>query len=523
MSDFGIASRQRAWVPLVQRLVPSLHDEIVAQIVEYVIGSSWTPSQISTEEMCAKIHRTHGPHPALQPPANGYCGFMKLPVEIRGQILAEELLSQDTTIRPTCVDSEDGLSTKPRIKTADGKTKPIPNRMSDLMMINEQIKAEIADIIYEHRTFEIHVHEGIRDGGIEFINTGRQPLQYQHETNDQRFWKFTDGEHDFGFKRLKKIKVIIFPDNIRTEDRHTATNTYLMNLALCRLLDRAIGGEARKNRITNIEISFADAVAGRAHAQSGRRAIVGVENYWWDLDRSQPRITSIHNLANVELVLRPYSTLTGCHRAKVILPYRVRDHAESIRFASKLEHSMMSMMVIGFDIDDELEHKIEVSRAALEEYIMHSLYGSKDHFDVAEITDEELWEDFPEAYEEAVEMGTKHEMSSKSSMEGGFGKKQKMMGDEDAGGHGMTTRAKSYDRSQHGEYSWEAQASSGRTLADAGEAVRPEIQRSQSTPAGSVDTSDLQTQGLPSSASLLGNLHLERQARRQQTRSTAGT
>ena len=130
---------------------------------------------------------------------------MKLPTEIRKAIFAESLPVKDILIQPEC---NDHLIKKSVDK--DGKVMPKRNRASDLMTINHIIKDEIALVLYEERNFAIHVHEGIRDGGIEFLNVGRQPLQYQDNLSDSRFTKFTcDG--DFGFHRLKRIHITVYP------------------------------------------------------------------------------------------------------------------------------------------------------------------------------------------------------------------------------------------------------------------------------------------------------------------------
>ena len=74
------------------------------------------------------------------------------------------------------------------------------------MVLNKQICDEISEVLYEERIFVIHVHEGLHKGGIELLETGRQPLQFRTE-DDTRFWKFSKDEQ-FGFDRLKVCFVI---------------------------------------------------------------------------------------------------------------------------------------------------------------------------------------------------------------------------------------------------------------------------------------------------------------------------
>ena len=132
-------------------------------------------------------------HPALQPPRNGCCLFMELPAELRRDIFSYELAARDVIFTPTC-GTEDH-----KVEKLDKDGKPLPvrrNRASDLMVINKQICSEIATVLYEERTFEIHCHEGLRHGGIEVLDAGRQKLQYREEIfEDTRFARFLHGEN----------------------------------------------------------------------------------------------------------------------------------------------------------------------------------------------------------------------------------------------------------------------------------------------------------------------------------------
>jgi hypothetical protein len=206
-------------------------------------------------------------HPALKPLPFGKCMLFKLPAELRRKIFAEYLPAKDKIIEPVC--------TKAREIARDLKRKPKHNTTSDLLVLNKKLKDEITLCVYAERVFAIHVHEGIHTGGIEFLDSGRQPLQYKEADTDDRFARFDTGK-EFSFHELKKIEVTIFPP---TEDsRHSALNTYYMNHALARMLER--GGE--NGAIVSLTINFASQPEGEAHNQHSRRGIMRGEHWWWD-------------------------------------------------------------------------------------------------------------------------------------------------------------------------------------------------------------------------------------------------
>ena len=375
--------------------------------------------------------------PAYTPPPTGECPLLKLPTELRREIFAESLPARDAVHCPDCDDDE---ATSSKKKDNDGK-RGKPTGIVGLMLLNRKLRDEVAEVVYEERHFIIHVHEGLRNGGIEFLQTGRQPLQYQDCSEDTRFWKFSSTAKDleFGFPRLKKIKVLIYPAK-EGLGRHTAINTYLMNLALCRLLERS---SEEKSRIKSLTIEFA-------------QPEYGTEGYWWDPIKGKPRVTSIHHLANVELVLRPFSTLTGCHSVSIRLPSEVDRHKRTSDFAAKLERSMMSKDGTLFQ-DDDLEMKIESARSAMEEHVNYMLHGTKYH-EVAKLTEEDMQEkDKPDSDNEDDDnggggggggggrggtKGRKHDRSpfSKENTDDNDSKKQRMAGwyeaAEDAEGNG---------------------------------------------------------------------------------------
>lgn len=358
-----------------------------------------------------------GAHPALKPPRSGACPFMKIPGELRRQILADSLPDRDVVYEPCDIDEQasittliEGIMTRSRSMTKEVMmAKPRHNFLSGLMTLNKTISGEIAEVLYEgesflqinvysmriatatdsyfaERTFAIHIFEGLRHGGIEILNTGRQPLQYQENIGDDRFHKF-GANSEFGFRRLKKIILRIYPT---TEEscRHTAINTYFVNLALCRLLDRSSGD---KHRITSLRIEFPEPKITSKPA--GRASIQRADHYWWNSDDKKPRETSIQFLSNIELVLRPFANLTNCHAVSIELPEKLRTHTGTLNFVADLIASMTSSKRTLF-MDDDLEMKIEAARSAMEDYVFSTLHGNVrmagEKLTEAEMTDDGL-------------------------------------------------------------------------------------------------------------------------------------
>ncbi|KAK5134679.1 hypothetical protein LTR08_006194 [Meristemomyces frigidus] len=326
-------------------------------------------------------------HPALTPPGNGAHPFIKLPFELRFDILSTFTLPSGAEVHPRCTSDVNGWAAP-----SPADKPPRQNGTSDLMVLNKKICDEITSVVYENRVFVLHVHEGIKNGGIEFLDVGRQPLQYKNDISDRRFEKFKRGEK-FGFERLKKLRVDIYPSN--ETNRLVSINTYYMNLSLVTLLERGDGVDKKNakkpNRITNLKITFQSST-DTAQERHGRRAIMNAESYWWDADNDCPRATSIHGIANIELVLIPFSRLR-CHNASIQLPNSLQRHPATRDFVDRLLKTMLSDEVLTDLMDDNFQLQLESGRAAYNSHIMSTLFGNADRFHVPDLTEADLEQD----------------------------------------------------------------------------------------------------------------------------------
>lgn len=350
----------------------------------------------------AKATRDDKAQIAYIPPIDGKCWLERMPNEVFRGIFSEFMPPRDEVIAPTCNDH-------PRAESGDEKSPNPRGQLVDLLTLSKKIRNQLSEIIYEERTFSIHIHQGIRDAGIEFLHVGRQPLQYLDNLDDVRFDKFRTGEM-FGFQRLQKIRILIFPSN--ETSRHTAINTYFMSLALSKLLAR---DGLEKNRIVSIDISFIEPVSSSPHSKSGRAAIMAAENLWWDPDKQRARETSIHGISDLELALRPFANLSAVHNVDILLPYKLQMDPASVSFASALKRSMEAQTPDPNFTSDELERKIESARYGLQDYINKMLFGGT-WAPVPKLTEAEIDADKADGSDDVDQDGTTTDLKPSHSL-----------------------------------------------------------------------------------------------------------
>lgn len=366
--------------------MPQLPAEVQSTIIDMVV-TNWNdrparpPSDPSAPEG----------HPALKPPPSGACPLMSLPAELRRFIFAESLSQRDASFRALCDDKDNDLITRKKRNDQSRKVNKKEHTVANLMTLNRKVCHELCEVMYEERTFVLHVHEGLKTGGVEILSSGRQPLQYQDCVEDTRFAKFAVGD-EFGFARMKKIVIQIFPTT-EDHDRHLALNTHFMNLALCRLLSRPTND---KQRITSIKIEFVTRDTPATN-RTTRAAIMRHEKPW--MDANGPKQSSIHNVSDIELALRPFAILTRCHSASIDLPAYLADDIHLANFVTNLEQSMMSATGTLMP-NDNLERQVEQLREELESHVRFVLHGNRGSTDISKLTDSEMAEDNPADFTE---------------------------------------------------------------------------------------------------------------------------
>ncbi|KAK5695858.1 hypothetical protein LTR97_008278 [Elasticomyces elasticus] len=366
-------------------------------------------------------------HPALTPPRNGSSPFMLIPVEMRRAIFASELTTKDKDVpyAPQC-DTEAHKPTGPVDEKMESTKR---NRASTLMTVNSKIADEIATMLYEERYFVIHVHEGFKTGGVEFLNSRRQMLQYQDEfREDARFARFKHGEK-YGFDRLKKLKIVIHPaSSDEPDNRHIHINTFFMIWALCQLLHNGEYNDEeqmKKTKLTHITIEFAPApVRAVSKSFTGRRAIARADpqNYLWDALAERPSTTSVRNCPDIEVILRPFSILRT-HKVEITLPEKLGGHMPTVEFVARLQRRMRSSQgnedIYDHDfMNEEYAHKIRGLSGDFGRYTFELLHSTGRGIRVDGLNSEDMAEDGQdeEDYEDDEEDGKRDlsPMSKKS-------------------------------------------------------------------------------------------------------------
>ncbi|KAK4555799.1 hypothetical protein LTR86_007019 [Recurvomyces mirabilis] len=393
-------------------------------------------------------------HPAEKPPRIG-CPLLKLPLELRRHIFMYELVSPKTC-RPHCCDDKKDCATKhvdridipapqsspslsdsppegcgrslrslglaagvqlaklteptgaPRRKKKSQTTRfessvftasklETRNRATQFMSLCKKLKGEIACILYEERTFTLHIHEGLKHGGIEFVNSGRQKLQYKDEViQDSRFARFNHRE-EHGFDRLKKIKIVIVPPSVdETGLRHPHVHTFFMIWSLCQLLQKSV----EKHKLDFLTIDFAAAPAGTQEL-IGRRAIARSDRYLWDGMAKQPSTTTFDGLPDIEMILRPFAILRA-HNVTVTLPPILDTHAPTKLFITTLEQRILSKIALTAEYDpvllnEDYAHQFRAIHGDWLRFTLSRLYTEgKPEIHVPDLTEQDFQTDINE-------------------------------------------------------------------------------------------------------------------------------
>jgi hypothetical protein len=190
-------------------------------------------------------------NPTFNSPVKVSCPPMSLPTELPRVISATRLVEMDMVLSPHCYDNKDECKLRHLVRDQSKiqARSAHNNPASDIMRLTGETSQEIAELLYEERTFVIHGHEGFRHGGIEFLNSSHLQHQYMDDVDhDGRVPKFEPG-HEFGFRGPRKIKMTSFPAGLDEprEARHVQLVTSLIMNALDGLLYRQpTSGEVKR-------------------------------------------------------------------------------------------------------------------------------------------------------------------------------------------------------------------------------------------------------------------------------------
>lgn len=295
----------------------------------------------------------HACNPSI-PPLDGSCPFLGLPPETRREILKDLLPAKGSVIYPY----------------ATGNPK---SRTCDLLVLNRQLRDELSEVLYEERTFAINVHEGVYHGGVEFLNSGVQRLQYANGFSTTTFKRFEGGF--FSFKRIKRLQVNIMPskDQKSKMNRHDPMLTYFMIVTMLDLLRKENHG---KTSLTYLDICFKERTPHDGYSHD--TAIAQYSNdtkCWWNFKTGLPSETSIYGVSNVELILRAFHRLDNVHNVNITIPWPLNKHLQVESFVRHTISHLKCRHPAKIVFDYDFEHKLDVARDAMDEFMFQELFG----------------------------------------------------------------------------------------------------------------------------------------------------
>ncbi|CAD0054262.1 unnamed protein product [Aureobasidium pullulans] len=294
-------------------------------------------------------------------PQNGSSPFLALPCEMRRQILSYLLPSKDKIIEPSQSSTNleaDTLSFTAARQRIDFK----PDlRVGDALVLNKKIASEILIMLYEERTFAINIHEGILDGGVEFLDSGLQQLQYREHFTQVRFKRFEGPEDPYGFSRIKRLLIRIYPAKEEATEkktsRHDVMHTHFMLRALVQLLQRdpSFG-------LNYLQIRFIEPrrTPWRPHP-------------WQNSSNSLPRSSSIHGVSNVEVIMRALLELRKIHTIACVLPIGLYKDSNLKEFVEHFK-GVITGNIEPNTMDHYLALQIEGARDMLDGWIQSILF-----------------------------------------------------------------------------------------------------------------------------------------------------
>jgi hypothetical protein len=236
--------------------------------------------------------------------------------------------------------------------------------VGDALVLCKSIAAEILITLYEERTFALNVYEGIQDGGIEFLNSGRQRLQYREHFTFVRFKRFEGHDDPFGFARIKQLLIRVYPATEASKEhensRHDAMHTHFMMRALVELLKQK--GKFGLNRL---QIRFVEPSNTRWRPHP-----------WQNTSNFSPRSSSIHGITVIELILRGLLELRQVQTAICELPPGLYRDSALTEFVDRMQ-GVITRKLHSSIMDDEITLKVEGARDMLDNWIHFTMFSTK--------------------------------------------------------------------------------------------------------------------------------------------------
>jgi hypothetical protein len=383
--------------PDIINLCEQLPNELVDRIADYATTTFEPNATVSMRPVASM-------DPSI-PPADGSCPFLDLPCELRRAIFSYVLPlknMKDKIIEPGQKPTKSDATTDdappappapvapiapvagflqtgfvyrpwdaadlPRRRAVPTKSKaPVKEvflAVGDALVLCKSIAADILATLYEERTFALNVYEGIQDGGIEFLNSGRQRLQYCEHFTFVRFKRFEGHDDPFGFARIKQLLIRVYPATEAGKEhessRHDAMHTHFMMRALVELLKQ--NGKFGLNRL---QIRFVEPsnTQWRPHP-------------WQNTSNFSPRSSSIHGITVIELILRGLLELRQVQTAICELPPGLYRDGALTEFVDRMQGVITGKLHSSI-MDAEITLKIDGARDMLDNWIHFTMFSTK--------------------------------------------------------------------------------------------------------------------------------------------------
>ena len=381
--------------PSISDMLERLPDEIIDHIGDYVTTPEAT--EMTSMTMDASLD------PSI-PPADGSSPLLGLPRELRRAIFAYVLPPKDKIVEPydkltkpeavpdaapvapvvlaapiphpapvfgiivqthaQWLQSQQQTRRRPAKKNRKPVKVELTLAVGDALVLCKSIAAEILITLYEERTFALNVYDGIRDGGIEFLNSGRQRLQYREHFTFVRFKRFEGPDDPFSFSRIKRLLIRVYPateaGRQHKSSRHDAVHTHFMLRALVNLLKQ--NGEHGLNQLC-IRFVEPQNTSWSPHP-------------WQNTSNFSVRSSSIHGISTVEVILRGLLELRQVQTAVCELPPGLYRDTALAAFVDRLQ-GVITCKVHSSTIDDEITTMIEGARDMLDNWIHLTMFSTK--------------------------------------------------------------------------------------------------------------------------------------------------
>lgn len=150
----------------IKALPAEIHDPIMSMAHDHEINQS--------RRRCAE--RSHHVHYLVSTPpihksaASKISSLLGLPLDIRRCIYDYFLPPREEVIEPTSNRAESACFVN--LDHVRGNQKSCTFKF---LCLNKQVNKEILHILYENRTFAVHVYGGVSTGGVEFLNSVSRP------------------------------------------------------------------------------------------------------------------------------------------------------------------------------------------------------------------------------------------------------------------------------------------------------------------------------------------------------------